>query len=241
MTYTIDELSTLTRTPSRTIRFYQSRGALAKPTLKGRVAYYGAEHVERLRLIAQLQDRGLSIDAIRDVVTRIDVGRLDVGEWLGLQDELSAPWTDDSPRSVDAAELAKVLGERPPGLLHELVTSGAVIRDSVRGFYVRSPKLLSILLRLYDAGIRPSVALDAETIIRSHLRDAAKALTRTFVHALELRSETRDALPLGDTLAVLKSASHESVTLIFQQEIERALQSYVTSGATKRGRRARRR
>ena len=78
---TIDELAAQTRVPSRTIRFYQSKGVLPPPGIKGRVAYYGPSHIERLGLIAKLQDRGLRIDAIRALVARIDRGELDVGEW----------------------------------------------------------------------------------------------------------------------------------------------------------------
>ena len=64
--FTIDELSATTRVSSRTIRFYQSKGALPKPTIRGRVAFYTEQHVERLGLIAKLQDQGLRIKAIRD-------------------------------------------------------------------------------------------------------------------------------------------------------------------------------
>ena len=65
-TYTIDQLAALTGVPSRTIRFYQSKGALPAPVRRGRKAYYGSSHVERLELIARLQDRGLQIRAIRN-------------------------------------------------------------------------------------------------------------------------------------------------------------------------------
>jgi DNA-binding transcriptional MerR regulator len=78
--YTIDELATATRVPSRTIRFYQSEGALPKPTIKGRVAYYGPAHVERLAQITALQDRGLQIKAIRDVLTRAERGEFSLQE-----------------------------------------------------------------------------------------------------------------------------------------------------------------
>src|SRR5690349_16595231 len=70
--YTIDQLATMTRVPSRTIRFYQSKGALQPPQIRGRVAFYGAAHVERLKLIGSLQDRGLSIRAIRDLLQQAD-------------------------------------------------------------------------------------------------------------------------------------------------------------------------
>ena len=116
--YTIDELAALARLPSRTIRFYQSRGALMPPEIRGRVAYYGPAHLERLKLIAQLQDRGLSIDAIRDLLASIDKGELDLAEWLASSRRCSrrgpttsrAPWarpsSTSSPERRDRASSA---------------------------------------------------------------------------------------------------------------------------------------
>lgn len=103
--YTIDEISSLSRVPSRTIRFYQSRGALMAPAIRGRVAYYGPKHLQRLELIAQLQDRGLSIDAIRNLLASIDKGETDLAEWLGVEQELQASWAHDHPRTVTESEL----------------------------------------------------------------------------------------------------------------------------------------
>src|SRR5690349_16862176 len=119
--YTIDELAAKSGVPSRTIRFYQSKGVLPAPTIKGRVAQYGDAHAERLGLIAQLQDRGLRIDAIRDVMSRVDKGELDVGEWLGLSAQLRAPWADDAARTVTEAELYELAGAKRPGLVADLV------------------------------------------------------------------------------------------------------------------------
>src|SRR5215470_19199816 len=118
--YTIDELATLTRVPSRTIRFYQSRGALPHPQLRGRVAYYGPEHVERLKLIGSLQDRGLRIRAIRDLLAQADKGELALNEWLGLEQQLQEPWANDRPKVVSDAELGELIGNRP-GAIAELL------------------------------------------------------------------------------------------------------------------------
>src|SRR5215469_10785844 len=98
--YTIDDLASASRLPSRTIRFYQSRGALMSPEIRGRVAYYGTPHLERLKLIAQLQDRGLRIDAIRDLLSSIDRGEVDLAEWLGVEQQVQAPWANDQPRTL---------------------------------------------------------------------------------------------------------------------------------------------
>ena len=116
-TYTIDEIATVACVPSRTIRFYQARGGLMPPEIRGRVAYYGARHLERLRLIAQLQDRGLRIDAIRDLLTSIDKGETDLAEWLGVESALQTSWANDDPKILTEAELHELAGTRRPGLI----------------------------------------------------------------------------------------------------------------------------
>ena len=80
--FTIDELAAFAKVPSRTIRFYQSRGALMPPEIRGRVAYYAQPHVERLKLIAQLQDRGLHLRAIRDALRQAAHRRLSLEEFF---------------------------------------------------------------------------------------------------------------------------------------------------------------
>src|SRR5689334_22417430 len=86
--YTIDELAALTSVPSRTIRFYQAKGALPPPVRRGRVAYYDDSHAERLKLVAHLQDRGLSLRAIRDLFQHAEGGDVSVSEWLGVGEQL---------------------------------------------------------------------------------------------------------------------------------------------------------
>src|ERR1700722_10707762 len=120
---TIDDLASVARVPSRTIRFYQSRGALMPPEIRGRVAYYGKPHIDRLKLIAQLQDRGLSIGAICDLLKTIERGEIDLAEWLGVEEQLHTPWADDRPRTVSEAELYELAGVRRHGLLAELLRS----------------------------------------------------------------------------------------------------------------------
>jgi DNA-binding transcriptional MerR regulator len=65
---TVEELATTLGTRVSTIRLYQREGLLARPEMRGRVAYYGADHVGRLQLIARLQERGFSLAAIRALI-----------------------------------------------------------------------------------------------------------------------------------------------------------------------------
>ena len=56
-----------------TIRFYQKRRLLPPPRREGRIAWYGAEHVDRLARIRELQRQGFSLAVIR----RLLAGELD--------------------------------------------------------------------------------------------------------------------------------------------------------------------
>src|SRR3954462_9821647 len=48
----------------RNVRAHQSRGLLPPPKVRGRVGYYGPEHLERLRLIRSMQEEGFNLSAI---------------------------------------------------------------------------------------------------------------------------------------------------------------------------------
>jgi DNA-binding transcriptional MerR regulator len=231
--HTIDELAALSRVPSRTIRFYQAKGVLPRPELRGRVAYYGPAHVERLKLIASLQDRGLRIDAIRDLVARIDKGELDVNEWLGLDAQLQGPWANDQPRTVTEAELVQMVGEARPGLLAALVRTKLVARHG-DVFLVKSPALLHVAARLLAAGIDLETTSEAAEILRKHLgRAAADLADYFFAHARDGLAHD-DATPdgLAAIFQELRPMGLEAVRVIFAQEMERVLRKKAESGET---------
>jgi DNA-binding transcriptional MerR regulator len=225
--YTIDELASATHVPSRTIRFYQSRGALMAPEIRGRVAYYGPPHVERLKLIAQLQDRGLSIDAIRDLVKRIDKGEVDLAEWLGVEEQLQAPWANDRPRAVSERELYDLAGTRRPGLIADLTRARLVER---RGdvYFIESPALLAIAMKLETAGVDLGTAAGAETVLRKHLSRAVSDLVSHFLdRAKGGRFETDDPAAL---FTAFRGAGVDAVRVLFAREMEQALRKLLESG-----------
>jgi len=225
--YTIDELASATRVPSRTIRFYQSRGALMPPEIRGRVAYYGPAHVERLKLIAQLQDRGLRIDAIADLMKRIDRGELDLGEWLGIEEQMHAPWIHDQPRSVTEAELYELAGVRRPGLIAELTRAGLVER---RGdvYLLASPALLAVAMRLEAVGVDLDTAAGAAAILRKHIGRVVADLVDYFVS--RAKGGHLEAADPGKLFEAFRSSGIESVRLFFAREMEHQLRKLVGSG-----------
>ncbi|MEM7436247.1 MAG: MerR family transcriptional regulator [Myxococcota bacterium] len=223
--YTIDELASLSGVPSRTIRFYQSKCALPAPVRRGRKAYYGTAHVERLELIARLQDRGLQIRAIRNLLEQLDAGETSMEHWFGFEAELRRPWSEDTPELLSESQLQARLEGRAPGLLAALTRAGLVERESNQ-YLVRSPALLNLALTLEEHGIDVDTAEKATAILSGHLSKAAKELTAFF------DTQLQDRFTQGSTglLDALKPVALEAASVVFAREIQQALEQMLREG-----------
>jgi len=230
---TIDDLAREAGIPSRTVRFYQTRGLLPRPEMRGRVAHYGPAHVERLRLIAQLQDRGLKIKAIHELLGRVERGETRLEEWLGLEDRLREPWAGDESRIVNAEELAALAGDLRPGRLADLVRHGLVTRRG-GSFLVPSLALLQLALRLETAGVDLDTVAGLQRTLRKRLSRTAEELAEPFLSRRARKATAGHAPDLGDVLRELRPIALEAVRLVFAQEMERVLREWVRSGRAAR-------
>jgi len=232
--YTIDELAAATGVPSRTVRHYQWVGALPPPARKGRIALYRDEHLERLRLIAQLQDRGLHLRAIRDALRQAAHRRMSLEEWLGIGEQLRQRWSEETPLVLSEAELRQRLGDRPAGFVATLVRAGLLRRHGDRlapAYLVPSPGLLDIGLKLDAAGLDIETGAQAAALVRHSVRRAAAKLVRHFARRSGRGfARSRSAGDVGQALTALRSLGAEAVRLVFAQEIERALRAAMGKG-----------
>src|SRR5205823_6233543 len=101
---TIDELAQQVGMTVRNIRAHQSRGLLSAPEVRGRTGYYNDEHIARIDLIKELQADGFSLELIRRLVD--DAGGSN-SDTLRFTRALRAPFVDEEPRIVDAAEISE--------------------------------------------------------------------------------------------------------------------------------------
>jgi DNA-binding transcriptional MerR regulator len=228
--YSLAEVVERSALPARTIRWYQSEGLLPKPAKNGRDAVYGPEHVERLRLIAELRDRGLTLVAIRDLL-KGERPSSTVAEWLGIDATLTAPWSDDRPRVVDREDLTAMTKGRRPGLLAELQDAGYVQTADAGTWLVPSPALLDLALQLHDAGIEVELSAQLRDLLRRRLAkvvdDAVKLLVeRTGAGFAGNATPTELATAVG----ALRPIARETTSLILAQEVERALRQLVDGG-----------
>jgi DNA-binding transcriptional MerR regulator len=83
--YTIEQLSELTGYSRRTIRYYVEEGLIDSPAGRGKGGFYFDSHLNKLGIIKQLQERGMSLSAISAYMKQNTVpGQRSYGEYANL-------------------------------------------------------------------------------------------------------------------------------------------------------------
>ena len=233
MEYTLDALALATGVSGRTIRYYQAERILESPTKVGRDAVYGDSHFERLQLIGELRDKGLTLQTIRQLVDADGLTQ-SVSHWLGVDATLKTPWSDDRPRTFTHEELndrVDRLGLSKPGVLAELRTHGYIRPGPDEGWEVPSPALLGQALQLLAAGIDLDISANVRDLFRRRL---AQAVDDTVKLMVDRRGRgfagAASAEELAVALEALRPAAREMSSVILAQEVERALAALVESG-----------
>jgi DNA-binding transcriptional MerR regulator len=118
MEYRIEQLARASGMAVDTIRFYQGKGLLEAPRREGRVTWYGDGHLERLRRIRELQQRGFTLTVIR----RFLEGELEASD----ESLVAAVTRPASPQTLTLDELADRSGVAAP-LLKSLEQAGLLV------------------------------------------------------------------------------------------------------------------
>jgi DNA-binding transcriptional MerR regulator len=178
---TIDEVARAAGLVVSTVRLYQNRGLLPPPVKRGRVGYYGDGHLARLRLIDQLQSRGFSLAAIRELLDGMDNGR-SLRAVLGLGDAPDT-WAAEPAQRMSLAELAGHLpqAELTPEVVRRVADLGlAELSPDGTEVVVPSPSFLDIGSRLAALGVPPDVVLDQYEALQDDADRIAGRFTEVF-------------------------------------------------------------
>ncbi|MFF7340665.1 MerR family transcriptional regulator [Streptomyces sp. NPDC008163] len=190
--YRIEDLAHASGATVRTIRGYQDRGLLPAPERRGRANVYGPAHLNRLRQIAELLDRGYTLLSIKELLEAWDTGR-GLGGVLGLVAEVHGPWTDERAGRITRAQLvAKFGGEADERAIDEAIELGVLERlpGSDDEFSVPSPQELAVAVELHAAGVPLSV-------IAGQLRELRGQVEQIAARFLEFTTEHVFARYLG--------------------------------------------
>jgi DNA-binding transcriptional MerR regulator len=215
---TIDELALTAGMTVRTTRYYASLGLLPPPVRRGRVAYYGPEHLARLQLVRALQDHGFTLAAIERYLS--GVPHTSSPEELAVQRVLLTAWKPSQWEDVTRVELEARAGRRLAERdLEWLVRAGAVRRTPPGGLQVLP--VVDHAVEVLDLDVPIDAIVDANAAVRRHmsaLADELDDILRRQVVATYARQELSDddARRLERTVTGLRTLALDAVVSTFQ-------------------------
>jgi len=210
--YRIDDLARHAGTSVRNVRVYQDRGLLAPPRRQGRVGWYDDSHLERLRLIGRMLERGYTFATIRELLDAWR-GGIGLGDVLGLGDAISGPWTEEEPAHVTLAALRRRFGPAADeGFVAEAVRLGLLERDGPR-YRVPSPRLLDAGAEMVAAGMPLTAVLGIAVALRTHLDQVAELLFS--VVAATLPTAVDNPSHVAESVARLRPHAMQAVEAAF--------------------------
>jgi DNA-binding transcriptional MerR regulator len=172
--YRVDDLAARSGVSVDTVRFYQARDLLPAPLREGRIAWYSGEHLERLRKIRDLKDKGFTLSSIK----RLLDGDIDAAD-EALVAALGEGSGDDSAMTLE--ELAEATGVSPT-LLEAIEREGLLAprdQDGERIYTHADAKAVAAGLELLATGLPLGELLD---LARRH----DQAMRAVAEHAVEL-------------------------------------------------------
>ena len=220
---TIDELAREMGVSVRNVRSHQARGLLPAPEVRGRIGYYGRDHINRLRLIQELQSEGMKLDGIKRLLEESE-GRGD--GLLRVKQAADAPDEAESPEVISAAELAERLEVGPGGdkLVARAVKLDLLVPLGDGLFEVPSPALLRVAEELVRNGISVRAALGLVEDLRRHSRSVSQRFVKLFID--EVWKPFVDAgMPdeqwgaIAESMEAARPLAAEAVLAVFRQTL----------------------
>jgi DNA-binding transcriptional MerR regulator len=228
--YRTEELARAAGIPLRTLRFYRERRLLPPPRREGRIAWYSEDHLARLRVIADLLDRGHTLGGIAELLAAWESGQ-DVAELLGLEAAIGAPWSQETEVEVGVEELAAAFpGEVDEDSLNATLELGYLRREGDRLVHV-SRRLLDASAALVAEGVPLAAVLSTARGVRA----SADALADQFVELIveQLLPDLDEPLPpgeparLAEALNRLRDVARTVVDVEFALAMDRRVQREV--------------
>jgi DNA-binding transcriptional MerR regulator len=188
--YRIGELAREAGITVRTLRYYQERKLLPPPRREGRAGWYSRAHLDRLRVIGQLLDRGHTLGGIGELLSAWEQG-YDLADLLGFERAMTAPWSDEVPVPVPVPvdQLSALFnGQLTAEVLEDATRLGYIDVDADRVVHV-GRRLLDTASVLVGEGIPLPVVLSAARELQAGLdKIASLFLELVITHVLGRRS-----------------------------------------------------
>jgi AcrR family transcriptional regulator len=203
----ISEISTFTKTPAATVRYYVREGLLPKPLKTGKtMAYYSEIHLERLLTIRQLKQKGLTLHEIKQTLLNSTHAP------TPPQDEVMYTRTRESIKTA-AIELFREKGYGTTSIL-DIVTRAKV----GKGTFYNCFKGKEALFFECAESVFYDIAKDDSTV-----RDETDGLKRIWNRTIALTRSTRH---IFDMLNLARGASIRENS-VYKVKLEQIMHNFV--------------
>ncbi|TDU74755.1 MULTISPECIES: MerR family transcriptional regulator [unclassified Streptomyces] len=229
--YRREDLAAAAGVKVRNLRYYQERGLLPPPRREGRIAWYSADHLTRLRLISDLLGRGYTVNGIAELLHAWEAGG-GLSQLLGLERAMTRDWVQEEPVTMTLAELRELFG--PAATAEDTRRAAQLGYVRIEGDRVthRSGRLLEATLTLVRQGVPLAEILDAGDFVQTQ----AAALADRFVGLFRRHVIGPDGLEqlsasqldhISDAAGVLRPVAGEVVAAEFARAMARRMETEV--------------
>jgi DNA-binding transcriptional MerR regulator len=237
-TLTIEQLAAESGMTVRNIRSHRARGLLPAPEVRDRVGYYGSEHLDRLRMITELQADGFNLKGIERLLSQ-NLGPAE--QFISFKraiDEFDA----EQPQTFTRADLAERFGTEIDDALKRALDAGALVEIDADRFEAPFPSLLDAAEGVIATGVPLDHALVVIAKVASRCRSVSHEFVKLFLEDIwkpfeadgypeERWPEIREALeqlrPLSSTalMAIYQMTMSDEVDSAFGRQLERLSKS----------------
>lgn len=230
----IADLAERAGVPTRTIRYYTQQGLLNPPKLVGRVGYYDDRHLERLRLIKELQEkRFLPLGVIRSVIRHYESG-FNLDTMLVPLDIVFQPRWDATERTeFTRAELA-AQAKVDPAVVDAAEDMGLLFpvrRGRERRYTQDDVDMLGVAKQWQELGLPKGLG----RLYRESLEEISEMQVRAFNESVvaplakEELSPEETQLRLVEGYQTLAGVFHHLVALLHRKVLQKAVESFAAA------------
>ncbi|WP_051132915.1 MerR family transcriptional regulator [Nocardia paucivorans] len=235
--YTIDELARAAETTVRSVRVYHERGLLPSPEVRGRIGYYGTDHLNRLQTISRLLGRGMKLNGIKELLAAWDRGD-GLAEVLGVTDTSANGSADRSAANGTAkksdensapSETGPTIGKpRPQPELPDYIQQAlASDSDPFEVYRITNPRCCDLATRLTDAGLPPQETFQLVERLRADCDRIADNYASELFHVLagknyeQSEGTPKDRTKLETELAIARLIATRAASELIDQAFGR--------------------
>ena len=200
------------------------------PNTKGRKGYYDSCHLDRLKQITAMQERGYSLAAIQDLLRKAGPKDIEVGALVALNS-----WQKDAPLEMSLEAFRKGYGFLfdKANLIQKAMEAGMVLIHDDR-VEIPMPALTDVALSLNqhnaDDALLPFLELAGRT--QENLQVVARDVVETFVKDVMLKIGKGDVSSLvSEMVTTFRPLAFTAISTLFSHAVEKEITALLENSA----------